>query len=61
MRVKDLLNTCTAIYGKLPIVYKKCRDYYVDISDKNNYYDDLVDAWRVGTVQGSTRLLIWIE
>ncbi len=61
MKVRDLLATCTAVYGKLPIVYKMSFGEYIDVSDKGNYYDDLVDAWRVGTVQGSTRLLIWVK
>lgn len=61
MRVRDLLSTCTATYGTLPIVYKMRFGEYVDISDKRDYYDNLVDAWRVGSVRGTTRLLIWVK
>jgi hypothetical protein len=61
MRVRDLVTTCTATYGRLPTIYKMRYGEYVDISTEKGWADELVDAWRVGNVRGTATLLIWVK
>lgn len=61
MKVKDLVSTCTATYGMLPTIYKMRYGEYVDISTEKNWADETVEAWRVGSVRGTTTLLIWVK